>query len=221
MLKINFFLYVAIVLLIVTCKVSKPISKRTIEGKYVTPWSLLVIKNDSTFQYEWGNCGLFSGKTTGKWAKKDNFLILNSDIQYPDDISEYYRIIDSNKLDNDSFIIDLVDKNLEPLTLEACFFRGEKDTFSQSDFNGRCSIINQNYDTIAFEGIFMDPLYITLKDKEINYYKIQALQNNNLRYYQPFNNEKWKIKEDTLVAPDTKNFIELNRYLKIKRRKKQ
>ena len=174
--------------------------------------SSLKINNDSTFVFSW-QTGLMGGKTKGKWKKKDNILILNSEKQLiKDTLPNFFirRQYDTN-LDSISFRIFWPD--LEPLPSTYCsvFLKGQKILEKTGDNDGKIILPKVDYDSIKIQ--FIGLRDIVIKPGFKNYIEIVSRDLPETGY-EYFTDKTLKIRKDRLVFK-TKNIYYIERTYKM------
>jgi hypothetical protein len=177
--------------------------------------SSVSINEDSTFTYIW-QTGLIIGKTTGKWQKKDKYLILNSDLQPRIDITPDYFLLEAQNLNSNAIKINLFwpDSTTLPGAVGIMYKNGDTIYLHTSDLKGQLIFPKQIFDSLKIQFIGLKD--IKIQDNVNDFFRILTVDSME-DTYEYFNNEKWKILKDCLIDKTKNRYYYEKRLYKIKK----
>ncbi|WP_288985207.1 hypothetical protein [uncultured Flavobacterium sp.] len=200
-----------LLMILSSCKIDDVTGLYNAKGGF--EWgSSLKINNDSTFVFNW-QTGLMSGETKGKWKRKDNILILNSEQQPIKDTLPNFFIKRQYDTNSDSISFKIFWPHLEPLPSTNCsvFAKGQKIIEKTGDNDGNIVLLKVDCDSIKIQ--FIGLRDIVLKSRFKNNIEIitRDLPETGYEY---FTDKTLKIRKDRLIFK-TKNIYYIEKTYKM------
>jgi len=215
------YISIMTLLTLVSCSTTNNLTTEQIIGKYL--WngvydvgSSIELKSDKTFEYKW-HTGLIGGITFGNWKKEGNIIILNSDLERPQDGTEDFEIVKTVSKNTDSLSIRVISPKNESVPFATCVLKTDTNTLAEAstDFQGETKMPRLKADSliISFLG------YKTIRhqlDSSKSHYEFKMKEEN--EYYEYFTDETWTLRSGRLYDPSIKKnkYVKKNYYERIK-----
>lgn len=199
-------------IIFIACNTKKKYSEHNLLGEYIYSGELgeytsLIISEDNNYHYQ-SKFGLTTSFSKGQWRIEGKYILLTSEKQLSNKVTDSYEILDMRHSDDSLVKIRVVNSDLKPIPFAECVISTSKDKLrSLSSKDGICNFKDLGViDTITISCLGFKEVRVTSLSTN-NFFIIQMRQIN--ESYDFFLNERWKIKNKKLIRvnPNGKKYV--------------